>query len=123
MYEVFPEIGGAGRGGRPAATMLSRPGIVAIGEFVDCLRHLLRGHVLVRVSDFAGWTSLAGSPVHHSFPALEAHGLIQEFDNPAGFVGVHYYRMTRAGREFAQAALRSWFTLPLRQRMLLRLMR
>ena len=120
MYEIFPEIDGAGRNGRHAAPP-RRPGIVSLGEFVDCLRHLLRGHVLVRVSDFAGWTSLAGVPVHHSFPALEAHGLIQEFENPAGFVGVHYYRITRTGREFAQAALRCWFMLPLGQRMLLRL--
>lgn len=121
MYELFPEIGGAGRCNRRRARSPRLPGIVSIGEFVDCLCHLLRGHVLVHVSDFAGWTSLDGSPVHHSFPALEAHGLIQEFDNPAGFVGVHYYRMTRSGREFAQAALSCWFMLPLRQRMLLRL--
>lgn len=98
------------------------PLIRSIGEFVDCLQQLINGHVLVRVSDLAGWTTLAGAAVYFSFDVLEGYGLIQEFQVLDGLFGVRYFRISPIGRDFALTVLAQWASQPLTHRALLRLL-
>ncbi len=77
-------------------------------EFVEALERLRRGHVLVRTGEGACSCVLDGGLVHHSFGTLHRYGLIDEFDNPQGFNGVQYYRITDRGREFADRAWTAW---------------
>ena len=90
-------------------------------EFVDALRLLTRGHVLVRASESAGGCVLDGAIVYHSYPTLKRYGLIDEFDNPQGFPNVSYYRLTPCGRDFAERALLAWRSRPVWQRLAVRL--
>ena len=91
------------------------------GEFVDALRLLLRGHVLVRASDCSWGCMLAGAHLYHSWPTLDQYGLVEEFDNPGGFAGVRYYRISDRGREFATRACTRWQQLHPLQRAAVRL--
>ena len=97
------------------------PIIADRAEFVEALRQLLNGHVLVRVSDASWGCQLNGAPLRWSFHTLLHFGLIAPFQNPAGFHGVAYYRITDQGRWFARRALDFWRSLPLWQRTLVRL--
>lgn len=90
-------------------------------EFVDALRLLKRGHVLVRTSESAGGCVLDGAIVYHSYPTLKQYGLIDEFDNPQGFKNASYYRLTPRGREFAERAMHAWRSKPVWQRLAVRL--
>ena len=65
------------------------------GEFVDALRLLRKGHVLVRTSEAAGGCVLDGGIVYHSYPTLKRYGLIDEFDNPHGFPNASYWSSGR----------------------------
>jgi len=98
------------------------PLIRSIGEFVDCLQQLLNGQVLVRVSDLAGWTTLAGAAVYFSFDVLEGYGLIQEFQVLDSWRGVRYFHISPLGRDFALTVLAEWTSQPLSHRALLRLL-
>lgn len=106
-----------------SATHCPGPGpiIADRAEFIDALHLLLRGHVLVRVSEASWGCLLDGAPLRRSFGTLLRYGLIAPFHNPCGFEGVDYYRLTEAGSTFARQALSSWRVLPLWQRMLVRL--
>ena len=99
----------------------SGPIIADRAEFIDALQHLLRDHVLVRVSEDSWGCQLNGVPLLRSFGTLLRYGLIAPFHNPKGFAGVGYYRITEAGRDFALRALATWSELPLWQRALVRL--
>lgn len=99
----------------------SGPIIADRAEFVDALQHLLRDHVLVRVSGDSWGCQLNGVPLRRSFATLLHYGLIAQFHNPMGFAGVGYYRITDAGRDFALRALAIWSELPLWQRAMVRL--
>lgn len=85
-----------------------QPIIADRAEFVEALQHLRRGHVLVKTGDGANSCVLDGGFVHHSFGTLHRYGLIQEFDNPRGFQGVHYFRITPSGRDFADRTWTAW---------------
>ena len=89
-------------------------------EFVDALRTLRKGHVLVRVHDGSGGCLLDGAPLYRSFDTLLNYQLIREFDNRHGFPGVRYFRITEAGREFAERACTSWQRRPLLERLAVR---
>ncbi len=89
-------------------------------EFIDALRVLRRGHVLVRVHTGSGGCMIDGAPVYRSFDTLLDYGLIAEFENPAGFANVHYYRLTGTGREFAARACDAWRQRPLLERLAVR---
>ncbi|HNT39534.1 MAG TPA: hypothetical protein PKO45_10490 [Rubrivivax sp.] len=107
---------------QPARAPRSERAIIAHrGEFVDALRLLRKGHVLVRVSEAAGGCVLDGSPVYHSYDPLARYGLIHEFDNPHGFAQARYYRLSERGREFADRACMAWRRRPLWQRLAVRL--
>ena len=99
----------------------SRPIIADRAEFVDALSQLVRGHVLVRVNDASWGCRLNGAPLRWSFGTLLQFGLIARFDNPSGFRGVDYYRITDSGRWFAEQALAVWRSLPVWRRTLVRL--
>jgi hypothetical protein len=49
------------------------------------------------------------------------YGLVHEFDNPAGFRGARYYRLSAHGREFADRAEEAWRRRPWLERMAVRL--
>lgn len=99
----------------------AQPLIAHRGEFIDVLRALSRGHVLVRVSEVSGHCAIDGEMVYHSYDTLERFGLISEFDNPEGFPAVRYYSLTEQGREFAQRAIDAWRSRPLTERLAVRL--
>jgi DNA-binding PadR family transcriptional regulator len=89
-------------------------------EFVDALRSLRKGHALIRVHGGSGGCVLDGSPVYRSFDTLLAYGLIDKFENRAGFENIAYYRLTARGREFANRACDSWRRRPLLERLAVR---
>lgn len=89
-------------------------------EFVDALRLLSKGHVLVRTSECAGGCVLDGGIVYHSFDTLSRYELISEYDNPHGFPNASYYRITQRGREFASRACDAWRSRPVWQRLAVR---
>jgi hypothetical protein len=91
------------------------------GEFVDVLRSLSRGHVLVQAGDGAGSAVVDGGVVYHSVPALMKYGLVDEFDNPFGFEGARYFRLSERGRQFAERACNTWRRRPLLARLAVRL--
>lgn len=97
------------------------PIIADRGEFVDVLHALHRGHVLVKVSDFSGCCTIDGGIAYRSYDTLARYGLIDEFENPAGFPAVQYYRLTDRGREFAARACQAWRRRPLLERVAVRL--
>jgi hypothetical protein len=90
-------------------------------EFIDALRMLRKGRVLVCVSDLSGGCVLDGAPLYSAHRTLLEYGLIGEFDNPRGFPGVRYYRLTERGRDFADRACENWRQRPLLQRLAVRL--
>jgi hypothetical protein len=91
------------------------------GEFIDVLRALARGHVLVHASDSAGGWAVAGGSVYSAFDPLVRYELVQEFDNPEGFEHIRYFRLTQRGREFAESAWAAWRARPWLERLLVRL--
>jgi hypothetical protein len=91
------------------------------GEFIDALRRLRRGHVMVKVGDFSGGCVLDGAPVYTAHRALLEYGLLSEFDNPHGFAHVRYYRLSEHGRAFAERACAQWRQRPLLERLATRL--
>ena len=91
------------------------------GEFIDALRQLRRGCVLVRPADTDKRCVLDGSIVYTSYPPLERYRLIDEFDNHDGFPSVRYYRLSPRGREFADRACDTWRRQPLLRRLAVRL--
>jgi hypothetical protein len=91
------------------------------GEFVDALRALRRGRMLVHVSDLSGGCMLDGAPLFSAHRTLLDYGLVREVDNPQGFAGVRYYRLSERGREFAERACGNWRSRPLLQRLAIRL--
>lgn len=99
----------------------STPIIADRAEFVEALQRLRRGHVLVKTGDGANSCLIDGALVHHSFETLRRYRLIAEFDNPHGFEGVRYYRLTATGREFADRTWHAWRGTPPLQRLVVRL--
>lgn len=91
-------------------------------EFIDALAALRRGNVIVRPAADSDIYVLDGVRVLWSFKSLMHYGLITEFDNPVGFAGARYYRITETGRHFADEALAAWQARPLLERITLRLL-
>lgn len=91
------------------------------GEFVDVLRSLRRGHVLVCAGEGAGTAVVDGAIVYRSVDPLLRYGLVDEFDNPEGFEGARYYRLSVRGREFAERACAAWQRQPVLARLATRL--
>ncbi len=100
----------------PSATIIADR-----GEFIDALRALRRGHVLVHAAEGWGGCSIDGGLVRSAFRPLADYRLIDEYDNPQGFEHVRYYRLNQRGREFAERACRAWDRRPLIERLATRL--
>lgn len=90
-------------------------------EFVEALDLLRRGHLMVHLGDGANTKAIGGGIVHHSAPTLMRYGLVGEIDNPEGFPGVRYFRITPRGREFADRAWAQWRSRKLWERALVRI--
>lgn len=101
--------------------MRQHPIIADRAEFVDALDRLLRGHVLVRPGDGSSGCVLDGGIVYTAHRTLIDYGLVDEFDNPAGFAGVGYYRLNPRGRAFALRVCEHWRHRPLLERIAMRL--
>lgn len=91
------------------------------GEFIDALRVLRKGRVLVRVSEISGGCVLDGAPLYSAYRTLIEYDLVREFQNPQGFPSVRYYRLSERGREFADRACENWRQRTLLQRLAVRL--
>jgi hypothetical protein len=76
-------------------------------EFAEALRALRRGHLLMRIGDSASGCVLDGTAVYQSFNTLQSYGLIEAYNNPSGFPGVQYFRISDEGEQFAQRVLGS----------------
>lgn len=100
---------------------MASPIIPDRAEFVEALNLLRRGHLMVHLGEGANTKAIGGGFVHHSAPALLAYGLVDEFENPDGFPGVRYYRITERGRDFAERAWAQWRSRPLLERAIVRL--
>jgi len=90
-------------------------------EFIDALRLLRRGRVLVRAADAETRCVLDGCVVYTAYRPLARYQLIDEFKNPEGFPNIHYYRLNHRGRDFADRACETWRRRPLLQRLAVRL--
>ena len=92
------------------------------GEFIDVLCALTRGHVLVQAGEHAAAWVVDGGAVYSSYEPLLRYELVREYDNPAGFEHVRYFRLTERGREFAERASQAWRERPLVERLAVRLL-
>ncbi len=99
-----------------------KPILVSRGEFIDALAALQRGSVIVVLDDAWDACVLDGVRLRWSFPPLAHYGLIAEYDNPAGFTHLRYYRITAVGRRFAEDALAARSARPLLECLVIRLL-
>lgn len=90
------------------------------GEFVDALRWLSRGHIMVSLDTGLGMTLLDGARLYTAGPVLIQYGIVAKFDNPQGFPGAEYYKISQPGRHFANRTLKAWDKAPLLRRIWLR---
>ena len=102
-------------------SMKAPPIIPDRGEFVDALRLLLKGHVLVQLGGLSSACVLNGHTLYSVQQTLIDYGLVDEFDNPDGFANVRYYRLSQAGEDFAERACECWRRQPWLKRMVVRL--
>lgn len=101
--------------------MTPRAGIPDRGEFIDALRALRNGRVLVQGGVGSNAYVLDGALVHTAHRPLLQYGLVREYDNPRGFAGARYYRLSERGRDFADRAVEAWRRRPLLERLAVRL--
>jgi hypothetical protein len=125
-----PVLPGAGHADAAAQDMAGasagRSVVVDRGEFVDALRLLRRGCVLVRPRSAADGEKAAclldGGMVRNAFDPLQRYRLIEEYHNPAGFAALRYFRITPSGKQFADQACLAWRQRPWLERLAIRLL-
>ena len=100
--------------------MQAPPIIPDRGEFIDALRLLRKGHVLVNLGGLSDAYVINGHQLYSAQHTLIDYGLVQRFHNPDGFANVHYFRLTERGTEFAERACEHWSHQPLLQRLVAR---
>lgn len=101
--------------------MDAQPIIPDRAEFVDVLRLMRRGLVLVHGSDGTGGCLIDGSVVYHSFEPLSRYGLIDQIPVNPRDTRARHYRLTPRGRDFADRACAHWKRQPLLKRLAVRL--
>jgi len=104
-----------------ASSMTAPPIIADRGEFIDALRLLRKGHVLVNLGGISDDFVLNGHQLFSVQRTLIDYGLVQQFDNPDGFANVRYYRLSERGCEFAERACEQWRRQTIWQRLMARL--
>jgi hypothetical protein len=95
------------------------------GEFIDVIRQLRRGRLLVCSDTDPGRALIESGPVYSAHEVLAGYGLLEELPCPHGAAAhaphLHWYRLSARGREFADRAWAEWKRRPLWQRCWLRL--
>ncbi|MFA7503929.1 MAG: hypothetical protein WCZ28_04450 [Burkholderiaceae bacterium] len=91
-------------------------------ELFGALKLLRRGYTLVYISDTPRGCAVGGAFLYSCFPDLKKYRLIEAVDNPDGFEGIEYYRITSAGFAFEERLQRWWRGLSPWQRIALRLL-
>lgn len=107
----------------PSTASVTRSIILNLSEFIDALAALSRGRVIVVMDAETRTCVLDGARLMSTFRPLHDYGLIAEYDNPAGFEGLRYYRMTETGQQFADNALAVWQARRWHERLAIRLLR
>lgn len=99
------------------------PGVIIPdrAEFVDALRQLRRGRVLVRAVQEAERCVLDGAMLYTAYTPLSQYGLLEEVKGPDERSQVYCYRLSARGREFADEACACWARQSLLQRLAVRL--
>ena len=92
------------------------------GEFVDAMRLLMRGHVLVHACDSWGGCTVDGRVVHLSLRPLVDYRLVDEFENRKGFEHVRYYRLNARGLAFGERICTEWARRSWLERLAVRLL-
>jgi hypothetical protein len=104
--------------------MSAAPPIADRSEFIDVLKLMRKGRLLVRNNHDR--CLVDGHEVRYSFETLQAYGLLDEVRPPPGEAmlapHLHWYRLSPRGLEFADRAYAEWRARPLWQRLLVRLM-
>lgn len=96
--------------------------ILNLSEFIDALAALRRGNVIVVMDAETRSCMLDGARLMSAFRPLHDYGLVAEYDNPAGFPGLRYFRMTDTGKFFADNALAVWQARAWHERLAIRLL-
>jgi hypothetical protein len=91
------------------------------GEFIDVLKHMRRGSMLVRAGRDDPRCVLDGSMYYTALPPLLAYGLLQEVKQDDPESRLHCYRLSGRGHAFAEKACAQWKRTPLLQRLAVRL--
>ena len=91
------------------------------GEFIDVLKHMRRGSLLVQAARDDPRCVLDGSMYYTVLPPLQRYGLLQEVKQPDADTRMHCYRLSPRGRAFADRACEQWQRTPLLQRLAVRL--
>lgn len=91
------------------------------GEFIDALNRLRRGQVLVHGADEDDERCvLDGQMLYASWRPLSRFGLLDELPRKPSD-GMHCYRLSPRGRDFADRSIAAWKARPLWQRLAMRL--
>ena len=90
-------------------------------EFIDALRQLRRGRVLVHSDDGGDERCVIdGTMLYTAYRPLRDYGLLDELPPPRG-TRVHCFRLSPRGRDFADRAWAAWKRRPWLERLAVRL--
>lgn len=91
------------------------------GEFIDVLKHMRRGRLLVRSGSDDPRCAIDGNLYYTALSPLLAYGLLQEVKQDDPGSRIHCYRLNGRGHAFAEKACEQWKRTPLLQRLAMRL--
>jgi hypothetical protein len=92
------------------------------GEFIDALKQLRRGRLLVHSDDGGDERCvIEGSVLYTAFRPLQHYGLLDELPAPRGRSRLHCFRLSPRGRDFADRACAQWRRRPWLERLAVRL--
>ncbi len=106
----------------PPGGALPAPLIADRGEFIDALKRLRRGELLVHSADAGDERCLIeGQVLYTSWKPLSEFGLLDELPRQPRQGRLHCYKLSPRGRDFADRACSAWKQRPLWQRLVVRL--
>lgn len=118
---LFASLAGAALATLSAMPQPAAPIIADRAEFVDVLRSLRAGRVLVQHGESVGSCLLDGAMVISSFEPLSRFGLLDEIPQPPHLPHAHCYRLSPRGHAFARRVCHEWRRRPLWQRLVVRI--